>query len=309
MPDLILRGNSTPQLQSWRQTYETRQGLKGEFMMRGIDIAKMSSLATEYILLGYDMELDYKFGIAELTVRTPNGEVTTPGSGGQTIIDKWEVAVDEEKPSIFENQNFIQYAQSQDGPLGVKASSQLISSILSMANIADATNVSSISFANWVAQTKTTPLLNDDGTNYDGGTGENVTIFDVFENIYPQIQPFILDYFRGATNFVHSKYVVRHTSNVPNNYASNVADFNIEKIYTISQFLAEAQNPALWILPLPPYLAFKILNYPVPTNVWDQYLFGALKLRSNAVTAARNRIEIVQEYLIDAWPTYTYGTI
>lgn len=149
------------------------------------------------------------------------------------------------------------------------------------------------------------PILDDYGNPLDSGA----QLQDAYNSVFSALQYFVLDYFRGATNYAHSKYVVRHTTNAPNNYSANVADFNVEKIYTIAQLLTEAQNGALWILPLPAYLAYKILNYPVPVNMPDNYLFGALKMRSNAVTAARNRIEISQEYLIDAWAKHTYGAI
>ena len=93
----------------------------------------------------------------------------------------------------------------------------------------------------------------------------------------------------------------------PGNYSASVAEFNIEKIYSISQLLSEVQNSSLWILPLPAYLAYKILNYPVPVNMPPNYTWGALKMRGNAVVAARGRIEIQQEYLIDAISVPTYG--
>ena len=120
---------------------------------------------------------------------------------------------------------------------------------------------------------------------------------------------FFNEYARGRTNFVHGKYLVKHTTIAPQNYSASVAEFNIEKIYGISQFLSEAQSSSLWILPLPAYLAYKILSYPVPVNMPPQYQWGALKMRSNAVSSVKGRIEISQEYLIDAISVPTYGTI
>jgi len=73
--------------------------------------------------------------------------------------------------------------------------------------------------------------------------------------------------------------------------------------------LSECQNGSLWILPMPAYMAYKISHYPVPddTEMMANYTFGALKMRSNAVLTAKNRIEITSEYIIDAIPNHTYG--
>jgi len=93
----------------------------------------------------------------------------------------------------------------------------------------------------------------------------------------------------------------------PSDYSANVADFNCERIYSIAQLLTECQNGNLWYLPLPGYLVFKILSFPIPGTMPAGYMWGALKMRSGAVTAARNRIEISTEYIIDAMPIFTYG--
>jgi hypothetical protein len=312
MANLILRGTTAPQLQNWTQRYTPRQGLRGEFALKGISSALMATQALQYIALGYEIDLSYKYGISELTVRTPDGSVTVPGSGGQTIIDKWEVAVDDEKPSLFENPNFLALATICDNFAGGTAtvSSQLISTIQAAANSAAASSPTGGSLADWLGTLATTNVTDDSNQPLV----PNISLYTAFqENLstaqFQELQYFFLDYARGATNYEHSKYLLRHTTNVPDNYSNNVADFNVEKIYTIAQLLSEAQSAALWILPLPAYLAYKITNYPVPSNVWPDYQFGALKLRSNATTTARNRIEIAQDYLIDTWPIHTYGLV
>jgi hypothetical protein len=79
--------------------------------------------------------------------------------------------------------------------------------------------------------------------------------------------------------------------------------------------LVEAQNPALWVLPLPGYLAFKIHNYTSEEShngflsTRPNYTFGAFKLRNNATTAAYNRVEITTEYIIDQINTNLYSFI
>lgn len=291
----ILRGNVAPQLQHFLQSYSPRRGLTAEYSYRGLDAGQMSTLANSCILAGFEIEFDQKFNVASLTVRSPDGSGAS-GTGAQTIIDKWEVAVDEEKPSLFENQNFLQMALAPDAVFGCYVSSQLIGTIQ---NVAQSSTPSWAAFAAHMSD----KILDNNGKPLDSGA----ELTDAYGGVSAQLQLFVLDYLRGATNFVHSKYVLRHTTSVPNNYTLDVSDFNVELIYSISQLLSEAQNGGLWILPLPAYLAYKIMHYPVPVAVPDDFMFGALKLRANAVTAARNRVEIQQEYLIDAWPIHTYG--
>jgi hypothetical protein len=116
-----------------------------------------------------------------------------------------------------------------------------------------------------------------------------------------QLQEIYQDALMGVTEFMRGKYRLRHTTNAPARWGANVADFNVEKIYSIAQLIAETQNLNLWVLPLPGYLAYKILNYAVPDLTATPWrVWGALKMRSNAVTAANNRVDIQTEYLIDA---------
>jgi hypothetical protein len=98
--------------------------------------------------------------------------------------------------------------------------------------------------------------------------------------------------------------------NAPARWNANVADFNVERVYTIAQLMSECQNPSLWVLPLSGYLAYKILTLPIPDlTTKPNYMFGALKLCSNACIAANNRVDITTEYLIDACNLNLYQTI
>lgn len=112
----------------------------------------------------------------------------------------------------------------------------------------------------------------------------------------------------GATHYSLGQYVLRHTTNVSNGYATNVSDFNVEKIYTTAKLLIEAQDGSLWYFPLPGRLAAKINNIAAPA-VKAGYLWGWRKLPSTETTAANNRIDITTEYWLEQWSTLLYGVV
>jgi len=105
---------------------------------------------------------------------------------------------------------------------------------------------------------------------------------------------------RGATHYALGQYVVRHTTNVSNQYGVNVADFNIERIYTTSQLIAETTNSNSWIFPMPGRMVYKLQNIVAPTAKTD-YLWGWRKLPSTETTTAGNRVEITTEYWLEQW--------
>lgn len=100
----------------------------------------------------------------------------------------------------------------------------------------------------------------------------------------------------GATEFVRSVYILRHTTNAPSNWAANVADFNVDRIYTTAQLLNECQNTSFWLLPLPPAMAYFIDNIYYPTAPSAYYTNGWLKRGASRSTAANFRIELTTEY-------------
>lgn len=113
--------------------------------------------------------------------------------------------------------------------------------------------------------------------------------------------------FRGTTHYALGQYVLRHTTNVSNSYGVNVADFNIDCLYTTSQLIAEASNGFSWAFPIPGRLVFKLQNIAPPTSRAG-YLWSWRKLPSSETTAAGNRVEITTEYWLEQWSTYAYPT-
>ena len=322
MGNPILAGNTAPLFQDWKVKWSPSTG--GDFTCKylGLDINQMLSLAQLNAAGFYTCDLSYSKNIAELTISSTDPTAQGFSPVFSSIVDRWEVGVDQEKPELFENSSMLSlFAASSssvgtDATYGVPISQQVFQCIKQCSQNTNANWASFVQFLN------ATDAVDSFGTPLPDGLGGTLTLWDaistppmtapIFLNTISGMQGlkfYVEEYFRGRTNFARGKYLLRHTTMAPNNYSLSVAEFNIEKIYSISQLLTECQSSSLWILPLPNYLAYKILGYPIPVNMPPLYQWGALKMRSNAVTAGKGRIEITQEYLIDAISVPTYGTL
>lgn len=312
----ILKGSSAAQLQYWELDFSPTQGGKLVKEYKGIDLTAMSALANTAAGQGYTGKLRYEKNVATLSLETTKlspanlpGGISSPASD---ITDKWEVVNDQEKPELFENKNFLGLFSSLDASYPLNPISQMTASLLRQ--VAGSGSSVNDAWTNFLLSAKSLDVATLTGTDpspkpklYDLLAGYIVP-FSGFSAIR-SLKLFADDYFRGRTNFVKGKYTLRHTTSAPNDFGPNQADFNVENIYSIAQLLTECQSTTLWFLPLPPYLAFKILAYPVPSAMPPNYVWGALKMGSGAISAARNRVEITTEYLIDACPKHTYGLI
>ncbi len=107
---------------------------------------------------------------------------------------------------------------------------------------------------------------------------------------------------RNETHKGISQYVLYHTTSVPQNYTTNIADDHIDQIYTTVQLLAEVTDGSLWTYPLPARLITKINNIVTPT-ARDGWTIGWRKLASKENTAADNRVHISTEYWYGQWDT------
>jgi hypothetical protein len=318
-------GSTAPIQKNFKIKYDPTSGGELSADYHGLDFNQMLNLADINAKNGIICDLAFANSVATLTLTT-----TDPAAQGyanfNSIVDKWEVVVDTEQPTLFENPNFLSIFAPMDAAYysayGIYVSQQFFQVIKQIAETASAENqtgwgslIEAINNTNLTDANGKEILPSDDividGVDSDASMG---AVYDNlaspnWSNLTGQgaLKFFAEEYFRGRTNFQHDKYKLRHTTIAPATYGANVADFNVEKIYSISQLLSEVQNNNLWILPLPGYLAYKILAYPVPVNMPPNYTWGALKSRSNAASAARGRIEITQEYLIDAISVPTYG--
>ena len=312
MANPVLKGSSDPQLQYWEVDFSLTQGAKLVKEYKGIDIAKMSALCNS-LSATHSGKLRYEKNVATLTLETTNPSGNIPGgfnSPVSNITDKWEIAADQEKPELFENKNYLGLFDSANASY-TDAYGSPVRFDQQVAQIIRKNSGTEYSWGSFVINLNVTKAYNSNGNPLATSGGAPVylgAIIGAF-SLWQGLKYFVDDYLRGRTNYVHGKYLLRHTTSAPSDYAANVADFNVEKIYTIAQLLSECQDPTLWYLPMPGYLAYKILSYPVPGTMPPNYAWGALKMGSGAVTAARNRVEITTEYLIDACPKHTYGLI
>lgn len=312
MPIPILRGTNEPQLQYFEINFEPTRGSTMSKEFKGTSYNKMAALAAQYGAARWAGTLRSEMGISTLKLTG----TSTGGLGNGTtspvadISDKWEISVDQEKPDLCENPNFRSFFSGLDSAW---ASTTGRPNSVSETYFSALRSVASSDNATWSglrAKLDATKLLNVNGDEVaTSPPNASVNAIIGVVGIYPNLLKFVDDYLRGSNVFVRGKYVLRHTTNAPSDYSANIADYGVEKIYSIAQLLTEVQSSALWILPLPGYLAYKINTYAAPTSMPASYQWGALKLRSGATTAALGRIDITTEYLIDAWPVHTYGTI
>jgi hypothetical protein len=270
----ILRGTKAPLQQWFESNFDPTTGYTYRAEFVGTDYDQMAALMNSFTSAGVSAVIRNQFGISTLTLTDATGTV---------VVDKWELGVDEERPSIFENPLFLSYVNAAANP------SRVVTMMRNALQNGDPLNSA------W-------DTLATDSNFTTAANGANLT----------KLKQYFDDYNLGVTNFVRGKYRLRHTTNAPNRWQVNIADFNVERAYTIAQLLNETQNTSLWVLPLPGYLAYKISNYYVtslgsPTRA--NYAFGAFKMRSNACTAAYNRVEIVTEYVIDMINTNLYSFI
>jgi len=310
------RGTDNPLLQSWETSWSPTTGGNFTASYAGYSLSKISNLAATYAAVGYAGKIRFEHNKASLELSIPSSNV--PGATNNPftdISDKWEIAVDVEKPELFENETFLSIVQAHDSATtwAHLQSKQIILAIKESASNpqllkadgkVDSAAKDVTPWDSFNSKLKYRPIKNATGGDIASshlGDGINV------QTGHPCLNDFAIDYFEGRTSFVRSKYVVRHQTNAPSNYADNVADFNVERIYSVSRLITECTDTGLWIMPMPGYLVYKINNFDIPGYIPSNYYWGGLKMRSNAVTAARGRVEIQTEYLLDGWPQHTYG--
>ena len=115
---------------------------------------------------------------------------------------------------------------------------------------------------------------------------------------------------QGQTHYQSSQYSLRHTTNTPNYWSRNVADNNVNRIYTQSQLIAECTDSTLWYFPLPGRLQYKLAasyaDFAAQTPTRANYQIGWLKSASSETTTGRSRNEIQTGFVLDQWPLDVY---
>jgi len=162
MANPVLKGSSAPQLQYWEIDFSPTQGGRLSKEYKGIDLTQMSALCNQASVAGYSGKLRYEKSLATLTLETSKlssnlpGGVTSPASD---ITDKWEISVDQEKPELFENKNFLGQITTMDASLGVAASQQLIQAIRQVATAGTQANA----WKNLLDTLRATPVVDASG--------------------------------------------------------------------------------------------------------------------------------------------------
>ena len=126
------------------------------------------------------------------------------------------------------------------------------------------------------------------------------TDFTYLSNVYNLL-------LKGSESYPFSQYVLRHETEVGNGYSSNVADFNVDCVYTVGQLLSELTNSSSWIYPLPPRFQYFVQYLAAPATQ-PGYLWGWLKRSGTNATAANNRDKICTEYWLDQWEQTQLGS-
>ncbi len=149
--------------------------------------------------------------------------------------------------------------------------------------------------------------------NFNEGTSQS-DAFKAGSKLSPLAGTAVYDFYPYAANGDNTTYendadgtgyVLRHGTNVSNQYQSNIADFGTGQIYTTAQLLSEVSNSGLWINPLSERLQYKIAHLvsPPPLNF---FTIGWKKSRSNENYSANNRNEIVTLYKYGQWADALY---
>lgn len=255
----IFRGTFNPQQQRYQITYSPTSGYIREWDYKGFSEALMSSLMSTYTAQGAEAILTGEHGIYTLHVRDGTGAVT---------LDTWQIAQQDERPSSLQNP-------------------RVRSLIAAVPGNAD-------TITEDIAKVLNGDTVTIDGTSYDYTALK--TYFTTSPTINEPAARLMERMKKGSTEFTRSTYILRHTTNASQAYLSNVADFNVDKIYTTAQLLTETLNGTYWLLPLPGEIEYAIRNTIVFPYTRANYMNGWLKRGPSRVTAANFRIEISTEY-------------
>ena len=111
----------------------------------------------------------------------------------------------------------------------------------------------------------------------------------------------------GQDSYQFDQYTLRHNTNASNRGYYNVADLNVNCIYTYANLIGEITNFGYWIFPAPPEILGAISDiFAGLASPLAYYMQGALKGGSQRTTTANNRINISTEYALDVWSTDEY---
>lgn len=268
----IIRGSLAAFLQRETYKYDPLRGFTHTFSFKGASQANMLALFNAYTTQGIACDLTYEHDIALLDVDDQTQQYT---------LDNWQLLGNEESrdglshPALLAICSAEQIAELRTGienaalPASTNTVDQIIAKILAGGSLASIT---------------------------DAGQKTVLTAFLGLQ-------------FRGSTDYRKGQYVLRHTTNAPNNFVQNVANTGVDTIYTTAQLLAECQNSSFWINPIPAGISNSIgfIDTEQRPATQPDYLWGWLKSTSTYNTAANNRIEITTEFTLEQWSILPNG--
>lgn len=247
------------------------RGITQTILARGLGRDQALAQADYYQSLGIEVTYTERFGVYDL--HAVDSTFNNP-------IDDWELSGDEEHKDLFQNPRWANALTDK----------QVAAIRVHLSN--NETPTKAFSAGN---------------TAVDGGGN---TVEDLSPLAGGIVQRAYARYQSGNDEFSNDAYgggyVLRHTTNVPFRWGTNIADFNVGAIYSTAHLLTEVSNSSLWVLPIPARLYYKISNLPVPT-IREYFQWGWKKSRSTEHTMANHRISIVQHYILEQWSTDDYA--
>ena len=234
---------------------------------RGLNYFSMQALANVYSGAGIEYELTLENGIASMRTIDTTGNVT---------IDVWEIHASQVTKSIFENPLVILSVPAND------------LSVIAYAALNGATTLpAAVSGLN----------ASNPGTTYTTPNMSNANTLWLW-NMVTQ---------NGIESFFSDQYSLRHSTNASNRGYYNVADVDVNCIYTQAQLYSEITNSGSWIFPCPPEIigALNTVFAHLPSPIYP-FVQGALKGGASRTTAANNRVNVTTEYLLENISGYLY---
>jgi hypothetical protein len=265
----VQRGLAVPFCRRQTGKWSPTNGWTLDQEFNSLSLEAMENLAAQYQSAGIEYEITFQNGIATMRTVDTSGTIT---------IDVWEITASRLNGSVFGSPKVVASVSVND------------LKVLTRAYLDGTTPADAVAALNATSPAPS-PLYTEPDTSTEGPTRR---LYDKVKN--GEEATFLLD-----------QYSLRHTTNASNRGFFNVADVNVNRIYTQSQFFSEIQNASYWIFPAPQEI-IGALN-AVFTNLGSapaHYVTGALKGGSSRITAAGDRVNIVTEYVMALIDTDNY---
>jgi hypothetical protein len=264
MPRPEINGSLLPFLQSETDRFDPARGFIYTAIFRGLSDKQIQDLQSDYVRGGVACSVTTSHGVSVLEVEDSTQQYT---------LDTWQLDGNEERIDGFSHPTLISIFGTDTGVGG------------------GADNFASLR-TDLENQVRPSDLIQT--LVSDGFSEESASTVARFYSLNQRGSPeFENDAFGGG-------YVLKHITNAPNRWNSNIADFGVGMIYSTAQLLSEIRDSGLWILPCPARLVYKIAHIPAPAPQAN-YFWGWRKSRSSESNSANNRIDIMQRYTLELW--------